>query len=115
MHSPRGHQWMMILLTTVILGVVYYQEVSAGDGPVRVEISADESMRDRGMYIIRFKDHTTEEELQQFVATLSSSFEDDKSFTTEIIEELFIIKCLIARLSTRALTWVRTVCIFDSY
>ena len=59
----------MILLATVILGAVYYQEVSANDGPVRVEISADESMRDRGMYIIHFKDHTTEEELQQFVAT----------------------------------------------
>ena len=112
MHSPVGHQWIMILLATVILRAVCYQELSAGDGPVRVEISADESLRDRSMYIIRFKDHTTEEELQQFVATLSRSFEDDKSFVTEIIEELFIIKCLIARLSTIALMWVRTVCIF---
>ena len=83
MHSPVGHQWMMILLTTVILGAVCYQEVSAGDGPVRVEISADESLRDHGMYIIRFKDHTTEEELQQFAATLSSSFEDDKNLVIE--------------------------------
>ena len=91
MHSPVGHQWIMILLATVILGAVCYQELSAGGGPVRVEISADESMRDRGMYIIRFKDHTTEEELQQFVATLSSSFEDDKSFTTEIIEEFCLL------------------------
>ena len=86
MHSPVGHQWIMILLATVILRAVCYQELSAGGargGPVRVEVSADESLRDRGMYIIRFKDHTTEEELQQFVATLSSSFEDDKSFITE--------------------------------
>ena len=45
MHSPVGHQWIMILLATVILRAVCYQELSAGVGPVRVEISADESLR----------------------------------------------------------------------
>ena len=55
MHSPIGHQWMMVLLTTVILGAVCYQEVSARrHGPVQVTTSAIESLRYRGTYIINF-------------------------------------------------------------
>ena len=49
----------------------------------------------------------TEEELQQFAATLSRSYDKGENFITEIIEELFVIKCLTARLSRRALSWVR--------
>ena len=48
----------------------------------------------------------TEEELQQFAATLSRSYDKGENFITEIIE-LFVIKCLTARLSRRALSWVR--------
>ena len=85
------------------LGTVCYQEVSAGNGPVRVTRSAVRSLRDSGTYIIRFEDHATEEELQQFTATLRKF----ASETVEIIEELFVIKYLTARLSGRALSWVR--------
>ena len=98
----------MILFITVTLGTVCYQEVSAGHGPVRVTRSAVESLRDRGTYIIHFKDHATEEELQQFTATLMTN-STKENFTADVIEELFIIKCLTARLSGRALLWVRTV------
>ena len=99
---------MLILLATVILGTVCYQEVSAGRRPVRVTRSAVESLRDRGTYIICFKDHVTEE-LQQFSAALSESSDKDENFTAEIIEELFIIKCMTARLSATALSWVRAI------
>ena len=44
-----------------------YKDASAGHGPVRVTKSSDENLRDRGTYIICFKDHVTEEELQQFL------------------------------------------------
>ena len=47
----------------------------------------------------------TKEELQWFTATLMKS----ASETVDIIEELFIIKCLTARLSRRTLSWVRTM------
>ena len=61
MHSPAGLRWMMILFAATILDTVCYQEVSADRGPVRVTRSAVESLRDRGTYIIRLKDHMTEE------------------------------------------------------
>ena len=108
MHSVQGNRWMMILLLTTILGTVY-QEVSAVHGPVRVTRSAVESLRDRGTYIVHFKDQATEEELQQFTATLRTSSAKENNYTAEIIEEMFIIKCLTARVSRRALSWVRTV------
>ena len=55
--------------------------------------------------------YVTEEELQQlaFVAALSRSPDKNEIVTAEIIEDLFIIKCLTARLSRRALSWVRIV------
>ena len=108
MHPSAGHQWMMILFAAAILGTVCYQEVFAGRGPVRVTRSAVESLRDRGTYIICHNDHVTEEELQQFAAALPISYDEEEKLTDEIIEELFIIKCLTARLSRRALSWVRT-------
>ena len=64
---------MMIFLATVTLGTMCYQEASTGHGPVRVTKSSDENLRDRGTYIICFKDHVTEEELQQFVTALSKA------------------------------------------
>ena len=109
MYSPTEQQWMMIFLVTITLGTMCYQEASAGHGPVRVTKSSDENLRDRGTYIICFKDHVTEEELQQFVAALSKSSAEEETFTVEIIEELFIIKCLTAKLLERALSWVRNV------
>ena len=109
MHSTAGNQWMTILFITVTLCTVSYQEVSAGRSAVRVTRSAVESLRDRRTYIIHFKDHATEEELQQFTATLMTTSAKEENFTAEVIEELFIIKCLTARLSGKALCWVRTV------
>ena len=102
---------MMILFAAAILGTVCYQEVSASHGPVRVtrSRSAVESLRDHDTYIIHLKDHVSEEKLQHFTAVLSGSSAKGEKFTAEIIEELFIIKCLIARLSRRALSWVRII------
>ena len=109
--AQENQQWMMILFLTVILSTVCYQGVCAGRGPVRVTRSVVESLRDHGTYIISFKHHVTEEELLRFSAALSKSADEDEIFTTEIIEELFVIKCLTAKLSRRALSWVRTVCL----
>ena len=109
MHFPVENQRIMILIEIVILCTMCYQVVSAGHGPVRVTRSAIESVRDRGTYIICLKDHVTEEELQQFTAALSRSSTKDENFTVEIIKEMFIIKCLTATLSERALSWVRNV------
>ena len=61
MHSQAGHQWMMVFLATGILGTMFYKDAFAGHGPVRVTKSSDENLRDRGTYIICFKDHVTEE------------------------------------------------------
>ena len=106
---------MITLFAIVILGTVCYQEVSASRGPVRITRSAVESLRDRGTYIICLKDHVTEEGLQQFAAALPRSSDKDKKFIAEIIEELFVIKCLTARLSGRSVlswvSWVRIICI----
>ena len=55
----------------------------------------------------------TEEELKQFAAALSQSYDKRENFTAEIIEELFIIKCLTARLSGRALSWVSHYAFFS--
>ena len=110
--AQENQQWMMMLFLTVILSTVCYQGVCAARGPMRVIRSAVESLRDHGTYIICFKDHVTEEELLRFAAALSRSSDEDEIFTTEIIEELFIIKCLTAKLSSRALSWVRTVYTF---
>ena len=100
---------MMILLATVILYTACYQEVSADHGPERVARSAVESLRDRGTYIIQFKSHVAGKDLQQFAATLTRRSAMEENFEVEIIEKFFIIKCLIVRLSGRALSWVRKV------
>ena len=99
----------MILLATVILCSVLNQVVSAGYAPVKVTRSADESLRDRGTYIICFQSYVTGKELQKFPAALSRRSAKEENFTAEIIAELFIMKCLTARLSGRALSWVRIV------
>ena len=104
---------MMILLATVILSTVLNQVISTDYAPVKVTRSADESLRDRGTYIICFQHHVTGKELQKFVAALSRRSAKEENFTVEIIAELFIMKCLTARLSGRALSWVRIVWIVN--
>ena len=110
MYLTAGHQWEMLLLLMVALSTVCYQEVSAGRRQARVTRSAVESMRDRGTYIIHFKNFITEQKMQQFVDALTQESITKSNFTVEIIEmKLFLIKCLTARLSTRAVKWVRTI------
>ena len=100
-------QW--IIFSTVILSTVFYREISAGRIPVRVTRSAVESLRDHDIYIITFKSYVTEKELDQFATTLAIKSIKETNFSVEIIEKLFVIKCLTARLSRKALNWVRTV------
>lgn len=109
MRLTASPQWILLSISTVILSAVFYQEASAGHYPVRITRSAVESLRDRGTYIIHFKSHVTEEELDQFATALVMKSMKEKNFSAEIIEKLFVIKCLTARLSRRALNWVKTV------
>jgi len=113
MHSTAGHQWLVILLLTVMMTIMCYQEVSAARSQARVTRSPIESLQDHGTYIIQFKNHVTEEEQQQFATMLTRESTEKKNFTVGIIENLFIVKCLTARLSASALNWVRTVCICE--
>ena len=92
-----GSHWLLI----IALSLVYCQTAFSSSGHVNVSRSAFEHLRDRGIYIISFGNTVTELELQHFAAVL------EEQFTVEIIEKFFIIKCLIARLSKRALHWVR--------
>ena len=111
MHLAVANQWLVGLFMIVSLTTVCYQEVSAGLSRARVTRSPVESLRDHGTYIVHFKEHIPEDELQNFITALVRKTNTERNFTAEIIEELFIIKCLTARLSRRALNWVRTVCI----
>ena len=110
MHLSARPQWITISVLTVILSTLFYQEVSAGRRiPVRVTRSAVESLRDHGTYIVHFKSHVTEKELHQFSTILMIKSMKERNFFVEIIEKLFVIKYLTARLSRRALNWVRAV------
>ena len=91
------HHWLLIMA----LGIVYCQTAFGSSSQAKVSKSAFEHLRDRGIYIIQFSNTLTELELQHFAAVL------EEQFTVEIIEKFFIIKCLTARLSKRALHWVR--------
>ena len=111
MHLTARCQWILLSFSTVILSTVIFQEASAGRYPVGITRSAVESLRDHGTYIVHFKSHATEKELNQFVTALVIKSIKEKNFSAEIIEKLFVIKCLTARLSSKAIDWVRTVCI----
>ena len=92
-----GNHWLLI----IALGIVYCQTAFGSSGQAKVSKSAFEHLRDRGIYIIYFGNTVTELELLHFAAVL------EEQFTVEIIEKFFIIKCLTAKLSKRALHWVR--------
>ena len=113
MHSTAGHQWLVILLSTVMMSIMCYQEVSAGRSQAKVTRSPVESLRDHGTYIIYFKNHVTKKEQQQFATMLTRESTKRKNFAISIIENLFIFRCLTARLSASALNWVRTVYICE--
>ena len=99
-------QWLMIT-ASFFLGIVYCQTVFGSPSQLKVTRTAVESLRDHGTYIIHFNDTITETELQNFTAILESKSKITKHFAAEIIEKFFIINCLTAKLSRKALQWVR--------
>ena len=96
-------RYYQCLILALIFGCVTFQDVS---GVARVKRSADENLRDPGTYIVRFEDSTTDAQLHHFVKQLNRSDRKAK-FAAKIIAEYPNIKCLTARLSERALKWVR--------
>ena len=92
------------LCLTLVIGCVIFQDVS---GVVRVKRSANENLRDPGTYIVHFKDSTTDAQLQDFVKQLTRRPNGGIEFEVETISEYINIKCLTARMSKRAVKWVR--------
>ena len=72
----------------------------------QTKASAVEHLRDQDAYIIYFKSDVTEIEQQNFVEKLRRTSKATKHFGVEIIEKFFIINCLTAKLSKKALQWV---------
>jgi len=92
------------LCLALVIGCVIFQDVS---GVARVKRSANENLRDPGTYIIHFKDSTTDAQLQHFTKQLNRRSNRSVKFEASIISEYPNIKCLTARLSKKALKWVR--------
>ena len=97
------------LIVTLVMGIISFKEVSAGLGVADVIRSKNESLRDPGIYIIHFEENATETQLQTFVKQLitTSKKRAKEGFKVEIITEYFGINFLTARLSEKALHWVR--------
>ena len=99
------HQWLMIMVS-FYLSDVYCQRILGDSSQSRIAKSAVEHLRDRGTYIIHFKSTVTEIEQQHFAAVLETKSKTTKRFVVEIIEKLFTINCLTAKLSKKASHWV---------
>ena len=97
-------QWCMILTYIFTFGLVAWQEASSAAVVTR---STDESLRIHDIYIIHFKENATEKRLQRFVATLIRKTNHTRNFAAEVLQQFLTIKCLTARLSAKALSWVR--------
>jgi len=100
----RYHQ---CLILTLIFGCVIIQDVS---GVTRVQRSVDENMHDSGIYVVHFKDTTTNLQLHHFAKHLIRRSNEKRNFDAIMIAEYPNIKRLTARLSKRALKWVRIMC-----
>ena len=100
------NQRILLAAASFFLGLVYCQTVFGSSSKATVTRSAVESLRDHGVYIIYFKNDVPEIKLQHFVTVL-----ERKSklfvFIAEIIGKFLDIKCLTAKLSKKALRWVR--------
>jgi len=96
-----------MLITASFLSLVCCQTVIGTSDQARVTRSTVETLRDHGTYIIHFKNSVTEMELKHFAFILEKKSNKRKQFVAEIIEKMFTIKCLTAKLSKRALQWVR--------
>lgn len=102
------YQWWVILTYVFTFALVFWQEAS---GKTRVTRSAVESLRIQDSYIIHFKENITEKRLQRFVATLGRKANKTRKFDVEIHQQFLSIKCLTARLSKKAVKWVRKIVI----
>ena len=98
------YQWWLILTYIFIFALVVWQEASSKAVVTR---STDESLRIHDIYIIHFKENATQKRLQRFVATLARKSDHRRKFVVEILQQFLIIKCITARLSAKALSWVR--------
>jgi len=105
-HTPYSStmRYYQYLFTLLICGYVIFQDAS---GVAKIKRSADESLRDPGTYIVCFENSTTNTQLQRFVKRLIERSNRRAKFEVKIISEDPSIKCLTARLSERALKWVR--------
>ena len=99
------YQWWTICWCTFAF-VVYCKGVSS---QVRVTRSADESLRIHNSYIVHFKENVTELQQQHFAAMLVRRTKRVGKFFAKDIHQFCAIKCMVVRLSKRALKWVRTV------
>ena len=97
------YQWWMILTYIFTLALVVWPEASSIAVVTR---STDESLRIHDSYIIHFKETATEKHLQRFVDTLVRRNNHSQKFKAEIVQQFLSIKCLTARLSAKALSWV---------
>ena len=95
-----------MITASFYLSIVYCQTALGVSSQARVTRPAAKHLRDRGTYIIYFKNTTTETEQQHFAAVLEAKSNTKKQFVVEIIKNFFIINCLTARLSKKALQWV---------
>ena len=91
---------------TLVFCCVILQDVS---GAARATRSTDENLRDKGTYVVHFEDNTTDAQLQHFAKQLSRRSRRKEKFEAEIISEYPSINYLTARLSKRALKWVRII------
>ena len=97
--------WRMLAIS-FCFSQVYTRAIVDGSIQTRVARSAEEHLRDPGIYIISFRNNVTEMEQQHFVAVLEAKSKMAKEFSAEIIEKFLIIKCLTVKLSKEALDWV---------
>ena len=97
------YQLQVILTCIFTLALIVWQEASSVAVVTR---STDESLRIHNNYIIHFKENATEKHLQRFVDTLVRRTDHKRNFVAEILQQFLSIKCLTARLSAKALSWV---------
>ena len=97
-------RYYQCLILALIFGI--FQDVS---GVAIFTKSANEKLRNPGTYIVHVEDNTTDAQLQHFAKQLIRRSNTWTKFRAEIIAEYCSIKCLTAKLSERALKWVRMI------
>ena len=103
--SSTMQQCYQCLILALLLSCTIFQDSS---GVTSVKRSAQVTLRDPGTYIIQFKDNSTNAQLQHFMEKLIERSYNGANFKVEIITRFFSFHLLIARLSERALKWVRS-------